>query len=146
MKTYAEIFETLTHVNGHPLKLVVNLDRRHMVEFTEPNAYGDRLTLDISFCELTYKKGYSGDYWHKEGYIKDRPAAYWHFDDEITQSPEAGGRSHRSHEVNPTYKPGGGGYVVNFDYIKEATPESLLSTLCEIVNNFYTAAYTRPTW
>lgn len=144
--TNTNILSNVNEIAGHPVTIDLCNERRAFIDFDDPNKYGDRLSLSVTLCDLEYKKGYHGDLWRKAGYLRGTPSAYWSFDDDITQSADPGRRCHRSHEVNPTYKPGGGGYVVNFDYIREATPSSLFATLEEITNNFYAAAYTRPTF
>jgi hypothetical protein len=136
----------LTNINGHPVTVTINNENRAFIEYSDPNTYGDRLSLSVTLCEVCYKKNYLGDLWRKSGKLRGTPSTYWSIDDDITQPSDFGGRCHRSHKVNPTYKPGGAGYVVNFDYIREATQSSLLSVLSEITENFYNAVYDRPTW
>ena len=142
--TNTNILQNTTNINGRPVSITINNERRAFIEFTDPNTYGDRLNLSVTLCDIEYKKNYLGYLWHKSGKLHGKPSTFWSIDDDITHPPEFGGRCHRSHEVNPTYTPGGGGYVINFDYINEATAPELFRILSEITDNFYKSAYHRP--
>ena len=101
--------------------------RRLVRTWHEPNAKGETIVVDFTRCEGGCEKGSLPRLWKKAGYI-DRVLETWWSVDVYCYDGRGGCRS----RYNPTVKPGGGGYVLDFDWVLEGTPENMEAISREI--------------
>ena len=109
---------------------------RCLVDFIEPNAMGERLTIEYSKQVFDNANSYSlARLWHKHGLTDVLLETAWVISDYCY---DADGHCHGNH-YNPQVKlhPGGGRYVIDFDWKKEGTPEELDRLLDEVERRFY---------
>ena len=102
------------------------------------NSKGERLLIELSYC---YDSGYRDSLpklWKKHGYTDRVVETYWHFDTYVYKLDE-NGREICYRGYDPSVKPGGAGYVVDFDWLLDATPENARKLFAEGYERFMNA-------
>lgn len=95
------------------------------------NAKGETLRVELSYC---YDSGYHKSLpklWKRHGYTDRVIETYWHFDTYVRDSD---GTCRRGYD--PSIKPGGAGWVVDFDWHLDATPENARKLFAECYRRF----------
>ena len=106
-------------------------DCRCFYECDELNGKGERLIVEFTYC---YDSGYYKSLpkeWKRLGYTDRVVETYWHFD---TYVYDQDGMCRRAYD--PSVKPGGAGYVVDFDWHLDATPENARKLFAECYRRF----------
>ena len=105
--------------------------RRLVRTWDKPNAKGEQIVAEFSLCERCGGKGSLMAIWMKKGYVERIMETWWTV--EVYCYDEAGCHG----RYNPTAKPGGAGYVVDFDWMLEGTPENMEKLSNEIVRRAF---------
>ena len=92
-----------------------------------PNTKGETIVAEFTLCEGSCGKSSLPRLWKKAGHI-DRVLETWWSVDVYCYDDRDGCRS----RYNPTMKPGGAGYVLDFDWVLEGTPENMEAISREI--------------
>lgn len=101
--------------------------RRLVRTWDEPNAKGERIEAELTLCESRRGKGSLMALWKKKCYVDRFMEAWWSVD--VYCYDEDGYCWAR---YNPTVKPGGAGFVFDFDWLLEGTPENIEKLTAEI--------------
>ena len=108
--------------------------RRYFINFTEKNRKGETLVIELTKCEddPNYKKSLP-KMWEKSGYIDRVLTSYWSVSTYVTDT-ENGCRG----DYNPQHKLSEDGrrYVINFDWMSEATADYAEKLVKEIYRQF----------
>lgn len=99
------------------------------------NSKGEQLIVETRLVDTTGIINSMPEIWKKKGLIPEYVSKYYVFDVQIT-CPEVYSNTIAPADLNPTIIEGEGRRFINFDYIREATPEFLNSVLCEIETRF----------
>ena len=109
---------------------------RWFVNFTEKNAIGETLVVEVSKCENSGGKNSLPYLWKKNGYTKTELQTYWSISTYVTDTE---GLCRGAY--NPTIKRSEDGKrsVINFDWMEEATPEHIEKIVKEVYRLFMAA-------
>lgn len=112
---------------------VESFGRRDRYTFGNPNRKGERLIVDISGCNHDKRRRNDlMNIWKRAGYVSEFMPSH------ITVDAYVYNRLCDCYaRYNPTVKPGGAGYVVNFDWMLEDTEENRARLLDECARRFY---------
>lgn len=127
-----EIFEDRDDQRGAGYS-VESFCRRDRYTFESPNSKGERLIVDISGCDHDKRRRNDlMNVWKRAGYVSEFMPSHITVDTYVYN--RLGDCCMR---YNPTIKPGGAGYVLDFDWLLEDTEENRARLLDECARRFY---------
>lgn len=109
--------------------------RRFVRTWDEPNSKGERIAAEFTLCENHRGKSSLMAIWKKNGYVDCAMETWWSVD-VYCYDPDG----HCYARYNPTVKPGGAGFVIDFDWMLEGTPENMEKLSAEIERSAFGAA------
>jgi hypothetical protein len=109
-------------------------ETRWFYNFTEPNAKGETLTIELSHCTNSGGSHALPVLWNKKGYIDRVLETYWSIE---TYVKDTEGNCYGRYNPQSKLSEDGKRTVINFDWIFEATEENKEKLLDEVVKIFY---------
>ena len=109
-------------------------ETRWFYTFTEPNAKGETLIIELSHCTNSGGKNALPVLWKQKGHIDRILETYWCFDTYVTDTEGACyGRYNPQHKLSEDGKR----TVIDFNWMFEATEENKEKLINEVVKIFY---------
>jgi len=109
-------------------------NRSFEVRFVEKNNKGESLLLFLNKCENYDISNSLPKLWYKHGYINRVLQSYWHIEVYVHN----GEIEYYNNRYNPQLKSdeSGENYIINFDWLFEATEENMKKLIDEVYNRF----------
>lgn len=98
------------------------------------NGKGERIEAEFTICENPHTTHSLPRLWHENGYTDRELETWWSV---AVYCYDENGVCRAKY--NPTAKKGGAGYVLDFDWVLEATPENLGKLSDEITRRAFAA-------
>lgn len=108
-------------------KVDILSDTRTLYTYEELNSKGEKIQVEfVAVYPYNGCKNSLPNLWKKNGFTSEVLSSYWVVEVYATDESGCWGR------YNPTIKPGGAGYVLNFDWVLPVTDENREKLLTEI--------------
>lgn len=109
-------------------------ETRWFYKFTEPNAKGETLIIELSLCTNSGSKHALPILWKQKGHIDRVLETYWCFDTYVTDTE---GMCYGRYNPQSKLSEDGKSSVINFDWMFEATEENKEKLIDETLKIFY---------
>ena len=111
-------------------------EARWFFNFTDTNAKGEKITVELSKCENCDSKNSLPNLWFKHGYTDQILETYWSVETYVTDTE---GNCWEQYNPQTKISEDGKRLVINFDWMFEATEENKEKLLNEVYRLFSTA-------
>ena len=102
------------------------------INFLEKNNKGETLRIFLTKCENSGGKHALPILWFANGYTDRVLETYWHLETFVRDDKGCWGIYNPQHKIHPS----GGRYVINFDWMFEATEENKEKLIKEVYRRF----------
>ena len=111
-------------------------NRSFEVRFTEKNKRGESLMMYVNKCEDPGPDHSLPRLWHKYGFIDRILPNYWYIEVFVFNDK---GECYNGYNPQQTLHYSGGRYILNFEWMFEATVENMEKIIDEVYSRFITA-------